>query len=273
MSGTQHQRVGRYLLSTPIGSGGMATVHLGRLLGAAGFSRTVAVKKLHPYLAKDSSFVSMFVDEARLAARIRHPNVVGTLDVVQLPGELLIVMDYIHGVSLYQLIRNEGLQGRRVPPEIAVSVLVGTLQGLHAAHGACNELGKPLGIVHRDVSPQNILVGVDGLSHVVDFGIALAGERIHVTRTEALKGKVGYMSKEQVLREKIDHRADVYAAAVVLWETLTGERLFAGDVELARMQDIVAGAQIPPGAIVPGLPGELDRIVMRGLHTNPALRH
>ena len=155
--------VGRYALYGEIAAGGMATVHFGRLLGPVGFSRTVAIKRLHPQFAKDPEFVSMFLDEARLAARIRHPNVVPTLDVVATQGELFLVMDYVQGESLSKLIRIAREQGGCIPGRITAGILVGALHGLHAAHEAKNERGEPLGIVHRDISPQNVLVGSDGV--------------------------------------------------------------------------------------------------------------
>src|ERR1700678_963304 len=155
--------VGRYALYGELASGGMATVHIGRLLGPVGFSRTVAIKKLHPQYAKEPQFVSMFMDEARLAARIRHPNVLGTLDVVVLDGELFLVMDYVEGESVQRLVHAAKPQGGRVPLPIAGAILVGALDGLHAAHEATSEQGEPLGLIHRDVSPQNILVGTDGI--------------------------------------------------------------------------------------------------------------
>jgi serine/threonine-protein kinase len=172
----------------------MATVHFGRLLGVVGFSKTVAIKRLHPHLARDPEFVSMFLDEARLAARVRHPNVVSTLDVVALEGELFLVMEYIQGESLRQLGRSASEASTRIPPPIAATILVGVLHGLHAAHDAVNERGEPLGIVHRDVSPQNILVGIDGVPRVFDFGVAKAAGRLQSTHEGQLKGKLAYMS-------------------------------------------------------------------------------
>ena len=161
------QAIGRYWIYDEIAAGGMATVHLGRLVGPAGFTRTVAIKRLHPQFAKDEEFSSMFLDEARIAARIRHPNALTALDVVTSKGELYIVMDYIHGESLGKLLR-----GGPVPLAIASAIVTQALLGLHAAHEAVDDLGEPLSIVHRDVSPQNVLVGVDGVARVVDFGIA-----------------------------------------------------------------------------------------------------
>src|ERR1700709_2034653 len=186
--------VGRYALYGAIAAGGMATVHLGRLLGPVGFSRTVAIKRLHAQFASDPEFVSMFLDEARLAARIRHPHVVPTLDVVALSGELFLVMDYVHGVSLSKLLREVNMKHIPMPIDIVASVLVGALRGLHAAQSAVSERGLPLGIVHRDVSPQNVIVGSDGLARVLDFGVAKASWRIQTTRDGQVKGKLSYMA-------------------------------------------------------------------------------
>ena len=220
--------IGRYALYDAIASGGMATVHLGRLLGPVGFSRTVAIKRSHPEIATDPEFVSMFLDEARLAARIRHPNVVSTLDVVALEGELFFVMDYVQGESLSRLMRASKLLEQKIPPAIACTILAGVLHGLHAAHEAKSERGEPLNIVHRDVSPQNILVGVDGIARVLDFGVAKAVGRIATTREGQIKGKLAYMAPEQLSGDN-SRQSDIYAAAVVLWEVLTGERLFQAD--------------------------------------------
>ncbi len=174
----------RYRIGEAIASGGMATVHLGRLVGPAGFSRTVAIKRLHAYLAAESpEFVERFVDEARIASRVRHANVVPTLDVIAKDEELLLVLDYVHGESLAR-VRKMALElGERIPPRIASAIVVGVLRGLHAAHEATSTRGTPLDIVHRDVSPQNVLVGVDGVARVLDFGIAKAAGRVHETFT------------------------------------------------------------------------------------------
>ncbi|HEY2366157.1 MAG TPA: serine/threonine-protein kinase, partial [Polyangiaceae bacterium] len=208
--------VGRYALYEEIAAGGMATVHFGRLLGPVGFSRTVAIKRLHPQFAKDPEFVSMFLDEARLAARIRHPNVVPTLDVVATQGELFLVMDYVQGESLSRLIRATRERQQRIPVRYVASIITGALHGLHAAHEAKNERGEPLRIVHRDISPQNVLVGSDGVARVLDFGVAKAAGRFHTTREGNVKGKLPYMSPEQLRGQLVDRQTDVYAAAVCL---------------------------------------------------------
>jgi eukaryotic-like serine/threonine-protein kinase len=257
--------LGRYALFGEIAAGGMATVHLARLLGSVGFARTVAIKRLHPHLSKDPDFVAMFLEEARLAARVRHPNVVATLDVVDEDSELFLVMEYVAGESLSRLVRKTREAGTRIPPRYVVGVLCAALEGLHAAHEATSERGSPLGIVHRDVSPQNIQVGIDGVARVLDFGIAKATNRVQETRTDQIKGKVAYMSPEQLAKGPIDRRADVYSASVVLWEALTSKRLFKADDVPALVYAIMNDVIEPPSKVVPDLPPGLDEIVMKGL--------
>jgi eukaryotic-like serine/threonine-protein kinase len=262
--------VGRYVVYDEIAAGGMASVHLGRLMGAVGFSRTVAIKRLHPHLARDAEFTAMFLDEARLTARVRHPNVVAVLDVVHDGGELLLVMDYVQGESLSRLAR--AMRPGGIPPRLAVTVLTGVLHGLHAAHEATTEQGEPLGIVHRDVSPQNVIVGVDGVARVFDFGVAKASHRVQTTQDGSIKGKISYMAPEQLLSESVDRRADIYSAAVVLWETLTGERLFEGDNQGRVIRKILDEPVPLPSSVTPGLPKALDEAVMRGLERDVTKR-
>ena len=175
-------RIDRYELYDEIASGGMATVHLGRLVGPAGFGRTVAIKRLHPHLAKEQEFVTMLTDEARVAGRIGHPNIVPTLDIVSANRELFLVMEYVPGLTLSALIKQANAFGDKVPLPVVASIMVGVLHGLHAVHEARDEHGHSLEVVHRDVSPQNILVGTDGVARVLDFGIAKAAGRLHTTR-------------------------------------------------------------------------------------------
>ena len=257
--------LGRYALYGEIAAGGMATVHLARLMGSVGFARTVAIKRLHPHLSKDPDFVAMFLEEARLAARVRHPNVVSTLDVVDEDNELFLVMEYVAGESLSRLVRKSREAGKRIPPRYVAGVMCAALEGLHAAHEATSERGVPLGIVHRDVSPQNIHVGLDGVARVLDFGIAKATNRVQETRTDQIKGKVAYMSPEQLAKGPIDRRADVYSASVVLWEALTGARLFKADDVPSLVYSIMNDEIRPPSAVAPDLPKGLDEIVMKGL--------
>lgn len=265
--------IGRYVLFDEIASGGMASVHLGRLMGPVGFARTVAIKRLHSHLARDPQFVSMFLDEARLAARIHHPNVVLTLDVVALEGEVFLVLEYIQGQALGKLTRAAATAQQTIPLGVALNILTGMLNGLHAAHEATGERGEPLGIVHRDVSPQNVLVGVDGVSRVLDFGVAKAANRVHESTGEGrLKGKLAYMAPEQVSSGKIDRRTDVFAAAIVAWEVLTGRRLFAADEPAHIVANVVNKQIVPPSELVTTLPKALDTIVMKGLARDPTER-
>src|SRR5687768_2767748 len=245
----------------------MATVHLGRLLGPVGFSRTVAIKRLHPQFAKDPEFVTMFLDEARLAARVRHPNVVPTLDVVASQGELFLVMEYVQGESFARLLHVTKSTGKRVPRDIVCSVLASVLHGLHAAHEAKSERGEPLGIVHRDVSPQNILVGVDGIARVLDFGIAKAASTTsgESTATGIIKGKVPYLAPEQLEGDPATKLTDVYAASVVLWEVLAGHRLFQGEDDGQTLRKILGMTVEPPSRYNPSVPVAIDEVVLKGL--------
>jgi serine/threonine-protein kinase len=263
--------LGRYAMYEQFAAGGMATLHYGRLLGPAGFSRTVAIKRLHAHLSEDPDFVAMFVDEARLAARVHHPNVIQTLDVESSEGELFVVLDYVHGDSLSRILREARRLGEQPTPAIVGTILFGSLEGLHAAHEALDAKGEPLEIVHRDVSPHNLLVGTDGIARVLDFGVAKARGRAQATGVGQLKGKLAYMAPEQ-LRGKVTRRTDVFAASVVLWEALTGTRLFKGDDE-GEILDKLLLQEIPsPRQYSPDVSPELEEVVMRGLEREPSRR-
>ncbi|AKU97307.1 serine/threonine protein kinase [Labilithrix luteola] len=277
---TQDVRVvGRYALYGAIAAGGMATVHLGRLMGPVGFSRTVAIKRLHAQFASDPEFVSMFLDEARLAARIRHPNVVPTLDVVATGGELFLVMEYVPGESLSRLARVLREQQQTVPLRILSGIMAGVLHGLHSAHEAKDERGEPLGIVHRDVSPQNVLVGTDGVAKILDFGVAKAAGRMQTTREGQIKGKLAYMPPEQLRGAVVTRQTDIYAAGVMLWELVTGQRLFTGDNEGVVVARVLEGKIEAPSKVLnakptPPKPGSrsvesLDSVILRALAMKP----
>lgn len=260
------------MLSTPIAEGGMASVHLARLVAEEGFARTVAVKRLHATYARDPHFVQMFLDEARIAARIQHPNIVDTLDVVAGDGELFVVMDYIHGESLAALLAVCAQRKTKLTPSVASAIVCGVLRGLHAAHEATNEKGEKLELIHRDISPQNVFVGVDGFARVIDFGVAKALGRMQSTRDGEVKGKLSYMAPEQMLAQKLDRRADVFSAAVVLWEALTGRRLFQADDSLGTMGLVMQSTIKPPSAVSPGVSAALDAVVVRGLERDAPKR-
>src|SRR5690606_22755098 len=232
--------IGRYALFDEIAAGGMATVHLGRLLGPVGFSRTVAIKRLHSHFAKDPDFSAGFVDEARLAARIHHPNVVPIIAVLPAGGELSLVMDYVEGDSLAKVLRHATTTDETIPLSIASAIICGALYGLHAAHEAVDESGEPMHIVHRDISPQNILVGSDGVPRIVDFGVAKAAQRLQTTAEGQVKGKIAYMAPEQIRQAEISRKSDIYAMGVVLWEALAGKRLFTSENHANLMSKVLA---------------------------------
>jgi serine/threonine-protein kinase len=234
------QFVDRYELIGEIASGGMATVYLARLTGVGGFQRLFAIKRLHPHLQGEKEFVEMFLDEARLAAGIHHPNVVPILEVGASPGGYYLVMEYIEGETLARLLARAASKKERLPVPMVLRMTLDMLSGLHAAHELKDENGILAGVVHRDVSPQNVLVGVDGVSRITDFGVARAASRLTATRVGQLKGKIAYMAPEQARGEEdVDRRADVFAAGVVVWEALAHRRLFKAASEAGTLSRVL----------------------------------
>ena len=234
--------VGRYVLYAPIARGGMATVHLARLVGGDGFSRVVAAKRLHEQFADDPDFIEMFRNEARIASRVHHPNVVPVLDLVVERGEVLLVQEYVRGVPLDRLLRAAAELEEPIWPDVAVAIAAGILSGVHAAHEAKDERGEPLGVIHRDVSPHNVVVGEDGVPRLLDFGIAKARSSANVTREGFVKGKISYMAPEQFRSGKpLTRRVDIYAAGVVIWEMLAMRRLHKGRDDLEVLGATIAG--------------------------------
>lgn len=267
--------VGRYAIDAPFASGGMATVHLGRAKGPLGFARTVAVKRLLPAFASDAAFRTRFLIEARVASRVRHANVVPTLDVVAEGDELLIVMEYVAGLSLASVLAAtpEGARAgaRAVPLPIVSALVIDVLEGLHAAHNARSEEGAPLGLVHRDVSPHNILVGVDGIARVIDFGIATAADHARVTRDGHVRGKLGYIAPEHLLGDPVSFAADIYGASVVLWELLANRRLRTEN-DRDFTERAILGDHDGPRKYAPEVPVPLEELVMKGLAASPSQR-
>jgi serine/threonine protein kinase len=271
--GAGRQRVDRYELVGEIASGGMATVYLARLTGVGGFQRFVAMKRLHPHLASEKEFVEMFLDEARIAARIHHPNVVPILEVGASQAGYFLVMEYIEGDTLARLLARAATRGRRLPIGIALRIALDMLSGLHAAHELRDDAGEPVQLVHRDVSPQNVLVGVDGIARITDFGVARAASRLTATRVGQLKGKIAYMAPEQAAgEESLDRRADVFAAGIVVWEELAAKRLFKAENEAATLSRVMTEPVPPLTTIVPGLSSALSAVVMRALERSPDAR-
>lgn len=250
----------------------MAAVHLGRLCGDAGFARPVAIKRLHAQFANDPDFVAMLLDEAHLASRLQHPNCVAPRDVVVLDGEVFVVMDYVHGVTLSQLIKAAQHAGAEIPLSIVCRIMSDMLAGLHAAHHAADAVGRPLELVHRDVSPQNVIVGSDGLSRVIDFGIAQAAFRSQTTREGHMKGKLAYAAPEQIADKDISHLVDVYAAGVVCWEAITSQRLFTASSATALYAQVVENAVRPMRPLRKEVPLEFEAAVMSALNKQPTLR-
>jgi serine/threonine protein kinase len=252
----------------------MATVYLARVSGVGGFQRFVAIKRLHPHLAREEEFIEMFLDEARLAARIHHPNVVAILEIGASEQVYYIVMEYVEGDTLAHLLSHCTKRGHRLPMNVALRIVIDMLAGLDAAHELKDDDGKSLEIVHRDVSPQNVLVGVDGSARLSDFGVARAATRLTTTRAGQLKGKVAYMAPEQARGEKdIDGRADVFAAGIVLWEVLTCRRLFKGEGDAHTLNKVLSEPIPLLESVLPDVPKALQAIVSRALERDRSARY
>jgi serine/threonine protein kinase len=247
-----------------LASGGMADVLLGRSDGIEGFERYVVLKRIRPEHAKDQQFIRMFLDEARVAATLHHQNIVQVHDIGESAGEYFIAMEYLHGEDVRTLLSNASRTRTHVALGFAVAIVSAVAAGLHYAHERLGNDKRPLNIVHRDVSPSNILVGYDGSIKIVDFGIAKASMR-EETRSGNLKGKLAYMSPEQCTGGEVDRRSDVYALGVVLYELATTSRMFRGDNDYLVMEQIVKGRVTPPQVRRPNLPPELAEIIMRAV--------
>jgi serine/threonine-protein kinase len=259
------ERIGRYELLLPIGTGGMATVYLASTTGAGGFRREVALKLVHAHLRGDEESKLHLLEEARLAARIRHPNVVPVLEVEEEPLGIFLVMEYAEGETLAGLSRLARTADKKLEMPVLARILDDALSGLHAAHELCDENGLSLGLVHRDFSPQNILVDIEGVARLTDFGIAKASNRAVRTKTGLVKGKVSYMAPEQARGHELDRRCDVWAAGVVAWELISGMRLYRAKDEVATLLEIVTGH--PPSllSVVPTLPKGVSDAVASAL--------
>jgi hypothetical protein len=265
---------GGYELLLEIAAGGMATVFLGRAIDGRGGAPLVAVKRPHKHLATDKIYLAMLLDEARLASAIQHDNVVRVRELGFDHGEPFIVMDYVEGASLSELRKELSGAGRAVDCRVAVRMILDALAGLHSAHELRDENGRHLGIIHRDVSPHNVLVGCDGISRLTDFGIAKAEDRVQVTRTHEVKGKLAYLAPERIDKRRIcTIQSDVFSMGVVFWECIAGRRLFRGEEAIDTLQEVVS-APIPPlrrlGATIPP---ELDDVIMRGLSRDLETRY
>lgn len=260
---------GRYYLLDRVAVGGMAEIFLAKTFGHAGFEKILVVKRIREQFAEDPAFVAMFVDEAKLSAQLVHPNIVQIHDFGKQGMHWFIAMEAVHGKDLKSLMRRLAERGERMPIELAAVIAHEVARGLHYAHTSTDAMGTPLNIVHRDVSPSNVLISYDGHVKIVDFGIAKAETtRDETAEAHLLKGKFQYMSPEQTRREDLDYRSDVFAAGICLWEMLTGHRLFRREADYEVIAAIRAGQVAPPSDYNPDVPPTLDAICLEALRVD-----
>jgi eukaryotic-like serine/threonine-protein kinase len=265
-------QLGRYELLTPIAQGGMATVWAARQSGSHGFRKTVALKVTLPSLSEDPQFERMFLSEGRLAMRVHHPNVVETLDLGEVDGLVYLVMEWVDGESLSTLMKASEKVSDPLSLPMAIHICARAARGLHAAHSVLDDDDQPAGIVHRDVSPQNIMISFDGHVKVVDFGVAKSHMEYGGTQAGQFKGKVPYMAPEQASGEPVDARTDVFAMGTLLYRLTTGKHPFLGGTEPITLANIVSNAPIPPTDVVEAYPPELEQVVLRCLRKKPSER-
>jgi serine/threonine protein kinase len=258
-------RIGRYELLGELALGGMAEILLARVVGPGGFERPVVIKRILPHLARQSAFIEMFLDEARIAASIRHHNVIHVHELTHDVSDLFLVMEYLEGESVAGLMRRLTLRDEGLDRALAGYIVAETCAGVHAAHELVDPNGATQNLVHRDVSPQNVFVTYDGQVKVLDFGIAMASDRIARTEAGQLKGKFGYMSPEQCRGEPLDRRSDVFALGILLYELTTERRLFRGVGPVDTIRAICADEVVPPSRVVEGYPAAIERVCMRAL--------
>jgi len=263
-------RMGRYELIHRLAMGGMAELYVARHSGIQGFERTVVVKRVLPNLTEDPEFISMFLDEARIAASLDHPNIAQVTDIDQEDGEYFFAMEYVHGKNLREVLAPAP---KGLPMGMALAVVTGVAAGLHHAHEAVGADGRPLGLVHRDVSPSNVMIAFSGAVKLTDFGIAKASARTSKTVAGRIKGKVGYMSPEQCRGEEVDRRSDIFSLGILAYETMTGARAFYAPNAFAAMARIARSDYIPPTELDPAFPEALERIIARALQKDPSDRH
>ncbi len=264
---------GKYYLYEKLAIGGMAEIYKAKVFGIHGFQKTLVVKKILPEYAGDGEFVKMFIDEANIAVSLTHGNIVPIYELGEIDHCFYIAMEFVDGENLETILEEASKQRRPLPIHLMVSIVIELCKGLDYAHKKQGPDGKPLGIVHRDISPQNVMVSFDGEVKIVDFGIAKAASKLSATRVGTLKGKFGYMSPEQAFGGEIDARTDVYAAGIVLYETLTGRNLFEGENDLELLRRVRAGVSASPRSLNPDVPPELERIVMKALAKEAGQRY
>ena len=266
------QTFGKYQLEKKLATGGMAEVWLAKQTGIEGFARHVVIKRILPHLAEDPEFVQMFLNEAKIASRFNHPNIAQIYDLGEQGGTYFIAMEFIHGEDLGRVMRRAWSTGQWVARHIALRVVADACGGLHYAHSRVDDQGRPLRVVHRDISPQNILISFDGAVKLVDFGIAKAADQVSMTKSGAIKGKFAYMAPEQAAGKPLDGRTDIFALGLVLYELVTGVRPLKRDSELATLQAALE-CKIELPSNVAEVPHDLDDVVMRALAKAPDDRY
>lgn len=257
--------LGRYRLINRIAVGGMAEIYLARSHSIEGFEKLSVVKRILPQFSRDQNFLRMFLDEARLAATLEHPNIVAVYDIGEQGGEYFFTMEYVHGQSLREVMRAASQRRQWIPLEHSLSVVIAVCSALHHAHEKVASNGQPLGIVHRDVSPSNVLLTYDGGIKLTDFGIAKATTVSEHTAAGTLKGKIPYMSPEQCKAEPLDRRSDICSLGVLLYELTVGRRPYQAPSEVALLAVVARGQAPPPTSVWPAYPRELERIVMNAV--------
>jgi serine/threonine-protein kinase len=265
-------KVGRYEVISHLATGGMAQIYLARQTGLGAFERHVVLKTILRERASDQRFITMFLDEAKLAATLNHHNIAQVYEVDQADGAYFMAMEYVHGENARAILETTIRRGWTIPLELAVMIVSGAAAGLHHAHERRGKSGQPLNIVHRDVSPANVMVGYDGSVKMLDFGIAKAEERATKTVGGTIKGKYGYMSPEQCKGKQIDRRSDIFALGICLYELTTLRRAFKGNDDFETMKRIVSGDLMLPSAVVPAFPRELEAIILTAMASDPNAR-
>jgi hypothetical protein len=272
-TGAGEERLGRYTLIRRIATGGMAEIFVASSDGPDGVEQLVAIKRILPEHVRNREFLTMFMNEARVAATLRHPNVVRAYDFGSEDGAYYLAMEYLRGQDTRRIVQTLALAGKKLPMEVAVASAIGVAAGLHYVHEKVDTDGQPLGLVHRDVSPQNIFLTIGGDVKLVDFGVVKAVHRVSNTLSGVIKGKVPYMSPEQVRSKRLDRRSDIFSLSIVLWELTVGRRLFEGVSEAMVMNAIEELDAPAPSQMTPRYPADLQRIVMKGLARDRGRRY
>jgi serine/threonine protein kinase len=264
---------GKYLLLERINVGGMAEVYKAKTVGVGGVERIVAIKRILPSVAEDEEFIKMFVDEAKITSQLSHANLAQSFDLGKIDDAYYIAMEYVPGKDLRAVFERMKRRGERMPLPLCAYTVARLCEGLDYTHRKCDPDGRELNIVHRDVSPQNIVLGFEGEVKLIDFGIAKAANKITRTQAGILKGKFGYMSPEQVRGLPLDRRSDIFAAGVVLYELCTGERLFTGSSDFSVLEKVQQAKITPPSQVEPRIPLELERVMLKALAREPEDRY